>query len=86
MFGCAGPPVQEMSDARQAIAAAQEAGADTKATDLYIEARQLLNEAERALRDRTYYAAKRAASDAKAKALEAQRASKPDAETRQEQP
>jgi hypothetical protein len=27
LFGCAGAPVQEMSDARQAIAAAQAAGA-----------------------------------------------------------
>lgn len=45
--GCAtAPPVQEMSDARQAIAAAREAGADSLASEQLAEAEQLLETAE----------------------------------------
>ena len=40
------PPVQEMSDARQAIAAAEEAAADRWARDEISAARQFLAEAE----------------------------------------
>ena len=49
-----GPPVQEMSDARQAIAAAEESNAATLAPDDLDEARRLLEEAESQLRDRNY--------------------------------
>lgn len=40
------PPVQEMSDARQAIAAAEAAGADRLAVETLAEARRYLAEAE----------------------------------------
>jgi hypothetical protein len=47
LAGCAvAPPVQEMSDARQAIAAAESAGADRWARDEISEARRFLAEAE----------------------------------------
>jgi hypothetical protein len=47
LVGCvATPPIQEMSDARQAIAAAEEAGADRFAPDEIGEARRFLQQAE----------------------------------------
>ena len=86
MSACTGPPVQEMSDARQAISAAQDAGADTLATESFREAKSLLLEAERAIRNASYYAARVAAVEAKAKALEAMRAANPNAENTERLP
>ncbi len=83
---CAGPPVQEMSDARQAISAAQEAGAESAASETFQEARQLLSEAEKALYERLYYAARTAAIGAKTKAVEALRASESDGDGGQDKP
>jgi len=66
-----GPPVQEMSDARQAIAAAEESNAATLAPDELDEARQLLEAAESQLRDRNYGLAQDSAILARDRAVEA---------------
>ncbi|CAN5118378.1 hypothetical protein BH24PSE2_BH24PSE2_15120 [soil metagenome] len=71
LAGCASAPVQEMSDARQAISAAEEAGADDSAPRTLEEARRLLTDAEAQLQGRRYFAARRNAVQAKAKALAA---------------
>ena len=70
-----GPPVQEMSDARQAIAAAEESNAATLAPDELDEARQLLEAAESQLRDRNYGLAQDSALLARDRAVEALQAS-----------
>ncbi len=49
LAGCATAPVQEMSDARQAIQAAEEAGAAEYAPEALQDARRLLTSAERKL-------------------------------------
>jgi hypothetical protein len=73
IVACATAPVQEMSDARQAIDAAREAGvASTHQADL-ARAQALLEEAEGALREGLYRDAKRYAIEAKAEATEARR-------------
>jgi len=66
-----GPPVQEMSDARQAIAAAEESNAATLAPNELDEARQLLEAAESQLRDRNYGLAQDSAILARDRAVEA---------------
>ena len=66
-----GPPVQEMSDARQAIAAAEESNAANLAPDELDEARQLLEAAESQLRDRNYGLAQDSAILARDRAVEA---------------
>ncbi len=69
------PPVQEMSDARQAIAVARDAGAETLAADQLREAVQYLETAEQKLNEESYAEARRAALAAKSKALTARRLS-----------
>lgn len=70
--GCeAGPPVQEMSDARQAIAVAREAGAEDRAADELREAEAYLDSAEKLLAERAYDRAREEAMQAKVKALDA---------------
>jgi len=70
--GCGtSPPVQEMSDARQAIAAAKEAGAEQSAAENFRAAEAFLDSAQRKLSERAYAQARRDALQAKAKALEA---------------
>ena len=75
LAGCAtAPPVQEMSDARQAIAAAKEAGAEQLAVDELGRAETLLKKAEEFLTVGTsnaYWQARNAAVDAKETAFEA---------------
>lgn len=75
LAGCAtAPPVQEMSDARQAIAAAREAGAAELAADRLAQAEELLRGAEDYLEIGTsnaYWQAKRNAISAKEVAFEA---------------
>jgi hypothetical protein len=66
-----GPPVQEMSDARQAIAAAREAGAAALDGDELGKAEQQLAEAETQLQQRMYWDAKRLALNAKEAAIAA---------------
>ena len=72
LFACsAGPPVQEMSDARQAIAAAKEAGAETLAAEDLHAAEAFLDSAQRNLSERAYGSARRDATLAKEKARKA---------------
>lgn len=68
---CVSPPVQEMSDARQAIAAARDAGAGQLAADQLGEAEGLLENAERNLEAGVYDLARREAVKAKDLAFEA---------------
>jgi hypothetical protein len=76
LVGCANsPPVQEMSDARQAIAAAEEADAQTLAPVPLSEARRLLAEAEEQLRQEAYGLARVNAVRAKNRAVHALEAS-----------
>lgn len=70
LFGCAAiPPVQEMSDARQAIDAAKEAHADRYAPQSLRDAEQHLEEATRELNHGAYDRARNAALAAKAEAV-----------------
>ena len=65
------PPVQEMSDARQAIAAAKEAGAADGAGFHLRAAEKYLASAEEKLSERAYNQARYDAKQAKMKALDA---------------
>jgi len=71
--GCAGAPVQEMSDARQAIQAAEEAGAAEVAPETLQDAKRLLTSAERKLQREAYGAARADAREARRLASEALR-------------
>ena len=71
LFACANAPVQEMSNARQAIAAADEAGAQAVAAPLMAEARALLTSAEEKLERHNYVGARMDATNARLKAVEA---------------
>ena len=71
LLGCAGAPVQEMSNARQAIKAAREAGAVRVAPAVMSEAQTLLERAELNLQRRAYGDARRDAIAARTKASEA---------------
>jgi hypothetical protein len=71
VVACASAPVQEMSDARQAIRAAQDAGAATTAAKPLSEAQTALNHAESQLNKRFFRAARRNAEEAHSKAVEA---------------
>jgi hypothetical protein len=66
-----GPPVQEMSDARQAIAVARDAGAEERAAKQLQDAEALLDRAQQKLSDRAYEEARQHALQAKLKALDA---------------
>lgn len=80
LAGCAtSPPVQEMSDARQAIAAAEEADADERAPETLNEARRLLATAEDMLRQEAYGQARMNAVRAKNRAVQALEASQANA-------
>jgi hypothetical protein len=68
---CAYAPVQTMSDTRQAIQAAEAAGAQTAAPVPLAAARDGLKRAEDLIRERDYRAAKREALAARASAAEA---------------
>lgn len=72
LTGCAGAPVQEMSNARQAIKAARDATGSAVATPpSLVEAEALLNRAEVSLQKRAYKQARREAIAARGKAAEA---------------
>lgn len=66
-----GPPVQEMSDARQAIAVAREAGAADLAPEELRAAEAFLDSAQRKLSERAYSQARYDALQAKNRALAA---------------
>ena len=72
--GCATIPAQEMSEARQALRAAETANAPRKAAEEYARARKLLEQAEDHLSRQEYKAAKGVAREAKGAALEAREA------------
>lgn len=72
LSACAGMPVQEMSDARQAVDAARKAGAETSAPEELQSAEKLLQDAEKALVDGDYSQAKESAKAAKEQAVTAQ--------------
>lgn len=72
LSGCATtPPVQEMSDARQALRAAEEARAPDLAGDTYQRSRELLEQAETRLQQGEYRSARYKAKEAKRLAIEA---------------
>ena len=66
-----GPPVQEMSDARMAIAVAKEAGAEQHAAEQLKTAEEYLEKAEQRLSEKAYSQARRDALHAKQSAMEA---------------
>lgn len=68
---CASAPVQEMSDARQALQAAEAVNASLRAPGDYTKAKQHLHEAETALHSRDYRTARKQAVLAKTHALKA---------------
>ena len=65
------PPVQEMSDARQAITAAEQAEAGRYAPDSLRDARRFLEEAERQIQQEAYGPARLNAVRAKNRAAQA---------------
>lgn len=69
MVGCQSAPVQEMSDARQAITVAKEAGAAEHAASDLRAAEEHLSSAEQSLGNRHYAKARDEALQAKARAL-----------------
>ncbi len=69
LTGCVtAPPVQEMSDARQAIDAAEQADARGVAADTLADARRFLAEAERQIQEQSYGPARMNAVRAKNRA------------------
>ncbi len=84
--GCeTSPPVQEMSDARQAIAVAKEAGAAEHAAFHLKAAEDYLKSAEERLNDQQYSRARYDAKQAKMKALDALKAAE-QSTTKEERP
>lgn len=78
LAGCVtAPPVQEMSDARQAIAAAEQADAGRVAADTLADARRFLAEAERQIQEQAYGPARMNAVRAKNRAALALRSTQP---------
>lgn len=71
LAACASAPVQEMSDARQAIYSAEASGAAQRSAAALHSAQQLLQEAQHHLETGAYTAARRAALDARAQAIQA---------------
>lgn len=71
MVACTTAPVQEMSDARQALRAAEQVGAAQKASASYDAAKHLLDQAEQALQDGKFTTARDSALSAKEYAIEA---------------
>jgi hypothetical protein len=70
--GCVtSPPVQEMSDARQAISAAEQADAEKLAPESLNDARRFLSEAERQIQQEAYGPARLNAVRAKNRAAQA---------------
>jgi hypothetical protein len=71
LSGCASAPVQEMSDARQALQAAAAVSAPTKAPNAFIKATAHVRHAEIALKNGDYKDAREHATWAKMHALDA---------------
>jgi hypothetical protein len=73
LAGCAGAPLQEMSDARQAVRAAERAGAEKHAPEPLAEARRLVERARLSMQKGEYKEARDDAEKAREKAVEARR-------------
>ncbi len=73
LLSCTSFPVQELSDARQAIDAAESANASSLAAVEYQEARILLKDADRFIAEGRYDLAKKVARNAKKAAMQARR-------------
>lgn len=73
LVACASAPVQEMSDARQALKAAEVAGAAEYATEEFEEATQLVSDADFFISQRRYEVARVVADRAKLIAIKARR-------------
>lgn len=71
LAGCKGPPVQEMSDARQAIAAARAAGAAERSPVDLDAAQAAIARAEESLQMQHFTRARMAAEEAKRRAAAA---------------
>ncbi|MFZ1643578.1 MAG: DUF4398 domain-containing protein [Candidatus Contendobacter sp.] len=71
LTACATAPVQEMSDARQAIYSAEAAGAARRSADTLLTAQRLLREAQGHLEAGAYDDARRYARDARDEAVKA---------------
>ena len=71
LAACATGPVQEMSDARQAIRSAEAAGAGQRSPDTLSAAHRLLREAQTRLEAGAYHDARRFALDARDEAIKA---------------
>ncbi|WP_455212233.1 DUF4398 domain-containing protein [Kaarinaea lacus] len=72
LAACATAPVQEMSDARQAIQAAKSVGVDENSQSNLVQAQKLLKKAEHALHTGEYKQARVNALAAKEEAIQAQ--------------
>lgn len=70
---CTSAPVQEMSDARQAVAAARAAGAAQRTPDQLNAAEQNLRQAQEQLQQYRYSEARKRAKEAKEQAVQARR-------------
>ena len=81
VVGCTTAPVQELSDARQAIAVAKEAGAAEYAADDLTAAENHLSSAEKNLGGRHYSDARDDAVQAKTRALDALKISEENQDT-----
>jgi len=68
-MACGSAPVQEMSEARQAIEAARAVGAEQYATQHYEKAQLLLKDAEELLNDRHFRRARQSAAQARDEAI-----------------
>lgn len=73
LSGCVSAPVQEMSDARQAIQAAKEAGARSDSQHNLQKAESLIKDAELALENGEYKKARSTAIEARNEAMQAQK-------------
>jgi prophage DNA circulation protein len=71
LAACAAVPVQEMSDARQAIYSAEAAGAAQRSSDTLLTAQRLLRDAQERLEAGAYDEARRYALDARDAAIRA---------------
>ena len=71
LTACATAPVQEMSDARQAIYSAEAAGAAQRSSEALLAAQRLLREAQSRLEAGAYNEARRYALDARNEAIKA---------------
>lgn len=70
LAGCVtSPPIQEMSDARQAISAAEQANAERVAGETLADARRFLADAERQIQEEAYGPARMNAVRAKNRAV-----------------